>query len=57
MGNNSKCHYLSISTFDMFYKMVRVLKPLEDITAKVDIVFDTVLELKDPNIKISSGFW
>lgn len=37
----------------MFYKMVRVLKPLEDITAKVDIVF---LELKDPNIRIS-GFW
>lgn len=40
----------------MFYKMVRVLKPLKDITAKVDIVFNTVLELKDPNIRIS-GFW
>ncbi|XP_026872193.2 immunoglobulin superfamily member 22 isoform X2 [Electrophorus electricus] len=36
--------------------MVKVLKPLEDITAKADcnVVFDTILELKDPNIKM---FW
>ncbi|KAM4618625.1 immunoglobulin superfamily member 22-like [Polymixia lowei] len=35
-------------------EMVRVLKPLEDITAKPDtnVVFDTILELKDPNIKM-----
>ncbi|XP_044050814.1 immunoglobulin superfamily member 22-like isoform X2 [Siniperca chuatsi] len=35
-------------------EMVRVLKPLEDITAKADtnIVFDTILELKDPNIRM-----
>lgn len=34
--------------------MVRVLKPLEDISAKVgtNVVFDTVLELKDPNIRM-----
>ncbi|KAL7858382.1 hypothetical protein AOLI_G00184840 [Acnodon oligacanthus] len=34
--------------------MVRVLKPLEDITAKADssVVFDTILELKDPNMKM-----
>lgn len=34
--------------------MVRVLKPLEDITATADtnIVFDTILELKDPNIRM-----
>ncbi|XP_061466182.1 immunoglobulin superfamily member 22 isoform X2 [Rhineura floridana] len=32
---------------------VKVLKPLEDITAKVDstAVFDCILELKDPNMK------
>lgn len=31
-----------------------MLKPLEDITAKADtnIVFDTILELKDPNIRM-----
>ncbi|XP_066526079.1 immunoglobulin superfamily member 22-like [Hoplias malabaricus] len=36
--------------------MVRVLKPLEDITAKAgsSVAFDTILELKDPNIKM---FW
>ncbi|XP_035521440.1 immunoglobulin superfamily member 22-like [Morone saxatilis] len=36
-------------------EMVRVLKPLEDITAKADtnIVFDTILELKDPNIRMN----
>ncbi|XP_044213840.1 immunoglobulin superfamily member 22-like isoform X2 [Thunnus albacares] len=35
-------------------EMVRVLKPLEDITAKPDtnVVFDTILELKDPNIRM-----
>ncbi|KAK2842051.1 hypothetical protein Q5P01_012251 [Channa striata] len=35
-------------------EMVRVLKPLEDITAKADtnVVFDTILELKDPNIRM-----
>ncbi|XP_072529480.1 immunoglobulin superfamily member 22-like [Salminus brasiliensis] len=35
-------------------EMVRVLKPLENITAKEDsnVVFDTILELKDPNIKM-----
>ncbi|XP_056138393.1 immunoglobulin superfamily member 22-like [Lampris incognitus] len=35
-------------------EMVRVLKPLEDITAKADtnVVFDTILELKDPNTKM-----
>ncbi|XP_045892604.1 immunoglobulin superfamily member 22-like isoform X2 [Micropterus dolomieu] len=35
-------------------EMVRVLKPLEDITAKAgtNIVFDTILELKDPNIRM-----
>lgn len=34
--------------------MVKVLKPLEDITAKTDssVVFDTILELKDPNMKM-----
>lgn len=38
----------------IFYQMVRVLKPLEDITAKADtnVVFDTILELKDPNIRM-----
>uniref|UniRef100_W5M1J2 Immunoglobulin superfamily member 22 n=1 Tax=Lepisosteus oculatus TaxID=7918 RepID=W5M1J2_LEPOC len=35
-------------------EMVKVLKPLEDIEAKADtnIVFDTILELKDPNLKM-----
>ncbi|KAE8296494.1 Immunoglobulin superfamily member 22 [Larimichthys crocea] len=35
-------------------EMVRVLKPLEDITAKTDTIaiFDTILELKDPNTKM-----
>ncbi|XP_042352847.1 immunoglobulin superfamily member 22-like [Plectropomus leopardus] len=35
-------------------EMVRVLKPLEDITATAgnNIVFDTILELKDPNIRM-----
>nr|XP_046251316.1 immunoglobulin superfamily member 22-like [Scatophagus argus] len=35
-------------------EMVRVLKPLEDITAKADtyVTFDTILELKDPNIRM-----
>ncbi|KAG7244515.1 hypothetical protein INR49_030167 [Caranx melampygus] len=35
-------------------EMVRVLKPLEDITAKADtnVVFDTILELKDPNTRM-----
>lgn len=34
--------------------MVRVLKPLEDITVKPDTtaIFDTILELKDPNIRM-----
>nr|XP_033491616.1 immunoglobulin superfamily member 22-like isoform X1 [Epinephelus lanceolatus] len=36
-------------------EMVRVLKPLEDITATAgtNIVFDTILELKDPNIRMN----
>ncbi|KAJ8390911.1 hypothetical protein AAFF_G00098310 [Aldrovandia affinis] len=35
-------------------EMVKVLKPLEDITAKADsnIIFDTILELRDPNTKM-----
>lgn len=35
--------------------MVRVLKPLEDITAKADsnVIFDTILELKDPNMRMN----
>ncbi|KAF7668962.1 hypothetical protein LDENG_00273530 [Lucifuga dentata] len=35
-------------------EMVRVLKPLEDVTAKPDTtaIFDTILELKDPNIRM-----
>ncbi|KAI1903990.1 hypothetical protein AGOR_G00001080 [Albula goreensis] len=35
-------------------EMVKVLKPLEDITAKADtnVVFDTILELRDPNTKM-----
>ncbi|XP_037623781.1 immunoglobulin superfamily member 22-like [Sebastes umbrosus] len=35
-------------------EMIRVLKPLEDITATADtsVVFDTILELKDPNIRM-----
>ncbi|XP_069384393.1 immunoglobulin superfamily member 22 [Paralichthys olivaceus] len=35
-------------------EMVRVLKPLEDVTAKPDtnVVFDTILELKDPNMRM-----
>uniref|UniRef100_A0A3Q3IVJ7 Immunoglobulin superfamily member 22 n=1 Tax=Monopterus albus TaxID=43700 RepID=A0A3Q3IVJ7_MONAL len=35
-------------------EMVRVLKPLEDITAKAgtNVIFDTILELKDPNIRM-----
>ncbi|KAM7396477.1 hypothetical protein PAMP_019513 [Pampus punctatissimus] len=35
-------------------EMVYVLKPLEDITAKADtnVVFNTILKLKDPNIKM-----
>ncbi|XP_047452409.1 immunoglobulin superfamily member 22-like isoform X2 [Mugil cephalus] len=35
-------------------EMVRVLKPLEDITAKAgnDVIFDTIMELKDPNIRM-----
>ncbi|KAM8752242.1 immunoglobulin superfamily member 22-like [Acanthopagrus schlegelii] len=35
-------------------EMVRVLKPLEDVTAKADtnVVFDTILELKDPNTRM-----
>ncbi|XP_048829497.1 immunoglobulin superfamily member 22-like [Brienomyrus brachyistius] len=35
-------------------EMVKVLKPLEDITAKADsnVVFETILGLKDPNIKM-----
>uniref|UniRef100_A0A3B1JLG9 Immunoglobulin superfamily member 22 n=1 Tax=Astyanax mexicanus TaxID=7994 RepID=A0A3B1JLG9_ASTMX len=35
-------------------EMVRVLKPLENVTAKEDsnVVFDTILELKDPNIRM-----
>lgn len=37
-----------------FFQMVRVLKPLEDITATADtsVIFDTILELKDPNIRM-----
>ncbi|XP_024912103.1 immunoglobulin superfamily member 22 isoform X2 [Cynoglossus semilaevis] len=36
-------------------EMVRVLKPLEDITAKADsnVIFDTILELKDPNMRMN----
>lgn len=35
-------------------EMVRVLKPLEDIRAKVgtNVVFDTIVELKDPNVRM-----
>ncbi|KAG7324364.1 hypothetical protein KOW79_012380 [Hemibagrus wyckioides] len=35
-------------------EMVKVLKPLEDITAKIgsNVAFDTILELKDPNMKM-----
>ncbi|XP_028263452.1 immunoglobulin superfamily member 22-like isoform X2 [Parambassis ranga] len=35
-------------------EMVRVLKTLEDVTAKVgtDVVFNTILELKDPNTRM-----
>ncbi|XP_030646476.1 immunoglobulin superfamily member 22-like [Chanos chanos] len=35
-------------------EMVKVLKPLEDVTAKADstVVFDTILELKDPNTRM-----
>ncbi|XP_028813249.1 immunoglobulin superfamily member 22-like isoform X2 [Denticeps clupeoides] len=35
-------------------EMVKVLKPLEDVTAKADtnVVFETILELKDPNLKM-----
>ncbi|KAI3371505.1 hypothetical protein L3Q82_024091 [Scortum barcoo] len=35
-------------------ELVRVLKPLEDITAKAgtNIIFDTILELKDPNTRM-----
>ncbi|KAM9854709.1 immunoglobulin superfamily member 22-like [Aulostomus maculatus] len=35
-------------------EMVHVLKSLDDITAKADtnVVFDTILELKDPNIRM-----
>ncbi|KAF7702244.1 immunoglobulin superfamily member 22-like [Silurus meridionalis] len=35
-------------------EMVKVLKPLEDVTAKADsnVVLDTILELKDPNMKM-----
>ncbi|CAM4567004.1 unnamed protein product [Lepidochelys olivacea] len=34
---------------------VKVLKPLEDVSAKVDstAIFDTILELKDPNTKMT----
>lgn len=34
--------------------MVHILKPLEDITAKAgsDVIFDTIMELKDPNIRM-----
>ncbi|XP_053123582.1 immunoglobulin superfamily member 22 isoform X1 [Hemicordylus capensis] len=33
---------------------VKILKPLEDVSAKVDTtaIFDTILELKDPNMKM-----
>ncbi|XP_053175920.1 immunoglobulin superfamily member 22-like [Scomber japonicus] len=36
-------------------EMVHVLKPLEDITVKADtnVVFDTILELRDPNIRMN----
>ncbi|XP_051779360.1 immunoglobulin superfamily member 22-like isoform X2 [Erpetoichthys calabaricus] len=35
-------------------EMVKVLKPLEDIEAKVDttVIFDTILELRDPNTRL-----
>ncbi|XP_027029085.2 immunoglobulin superfamily member 22 [Tachysurus fulvidraco] len=35
-------------------EMVKVLKPLEDVTAKIgsSVTFDTILELKDPNMKM-----
>ncbi|XP_029107754.1 immunoglobulin superfamily member 22-like [Scleropages formosus] len=35
-------------------EMVKVLKPLEDVTAKADtnVILDTILELKDPNTKM-----
>lgn len=38
----------------IFYQMVRALKALEDITAKADtnVIFDTIPELKDPNIRM-----
>lgn len=45
-----KCHIVIF----VVCQMVRVLKPLEDITAKpdTDVVFDTILELKDPNSRM-----
>ena len=45
---------LPVNKYLIFYQMVRVLKPLEDITAKADtnVVLDTILELKDPNIRM-----
>ncbi|XP_033823481.2 immunoglobulin superfamily member 22-like [Periophthalmus magnuspinnatus] len=35
-------------------EMVRVLKPLENLTAKAgtNVVFDTILELRDPNVRM-----
>ncbi|XP_031419296.1 immunoglobulin superfamily member 22-like [Clupea harengus] len=35
-------------------EMVKILKPLQDITAKADsnVIFETMMELKDPNIKM-----
>lgn len=49
------CHFCVVfKIYLIFSQMVRVLKPLEDITAKTDTnaIFDTILELKDPNTKM-----
>ncbi|XP_034502166.1 immunoglobulin superfamily member 22-like [Ailuropoda melanoleuca] len=34
---------------------IRILKPLEDIETKIDttVVFDCIMELKDPNVKMT----
>lgn len=50
-----KCHPVIFMVCHLaFCQMVRVLKPLENITAKPDttVVFDTILELKDPNSRM-----
>lgn len=52
----AKCHtgLFFVVCCLIFCQMVRVLKPLEDITVKADtnVVFDTILELKDPDMRM-----